>query len=81
MRLSNPCEHFYTLRQIKQLAADTGWEFVAVAEQAGLPVTPEAHCRNRRERQLLHALAPEAMFDHFAFHYRAEGFTFPLRPN
>ncbi len=78
---SNPCEHLYSCGEIRRLLAETGWQFVAVAENAGIPTTPEAHTKKTAELQFLRQLSPDALIDYFAFYYQAQGISFFARPN
>ncbi len=78
--VSNPCEHLYSFGEIKRLASDTGWSFVDVAEDAGLPTKLESHTRDPHKLKLLKQMPEDARLDYFAFYYRTEGFMFFLRP-
>lgn len=77
---SNPCEHSFMFDDLRMIFARTGWEFVSLAKRGGLPVTPEEHTRDPRALDALRALPPAAFYDLLAFHYRAAGWTFFLRP-
>jgi SAM-dependent methyltransferase len=77
---SNPCEHLYTCREIRTLLAETGWEFDALAENAGLPSSPEQHTRKKAELDLLRRLSPDSLYDYFAFYYQAQGLSFFAKP-
>jgi hypothetical protein len=78
---SNPCEHLYSCGEIRSLLAETGWEFIALANQAGLPTTPEQHTRRPVELDLLRQLSQDALYDYFAFHYQSQGLSFYGRPD
>jgi SAM-dependent methyltransferase len=77
---SNPCEHLYTCGEIRSLLAESGWEFMALAEHAGLPTTPEQHTRQSAELEFLRQLPQDALYDYYAFYYQAQGFSFFGRP-
>ncbi|HEY2147459.1 MAG TPA: class I SAM-dependent methyltransferase [Pirellulales bacterium] len=77
---SNPCEHLYSCGEIRSLLAQTGWEFVATADSAGIPTSPEQHTRRRAEREFLHQLPEDALIDYFAFYYQTQGISFFGRP-
>jgi SAM-dependent methyltransferase len=78
---SNPCEHLYSCGAIRSLLSNTSWEFVAIAEKAGIPTTPEQHTRRPAELEFLRQLSPDALLDYFAFYYQAPGFSFFGRPS
>jgi SAM-dependent methyltransferase len=78
---SNPCEHLYRFGELKSLLAETGWEFLALARQAGLPTTPEEHTGRPGELAVLREMPLEALFDYFAFFYEAWGFSLFCRPH
>jgi len=77
---SNPCETYYTYGELEQLAADTGWEALGPAEQGGLPVSAEAYTRDPARLAAMRQLPRAALYDYFAYQFRAAGFTFWLRP-
>ncbi|HKD38421.1 MAG TPA: class I SAM-dependent methyltransferase [Pirellulales bacterium] len=78
---SNPCEHLYSCGEIRSLLAETGWDFLAIADGAGIPTSPEQHTRRRAEREFLHRLSEDALGDFFAFYYQAQGISFFGRPS
>jgi SAM-dependent methyltransferase len=77
---SNPCEHLYSCAEIRALLSETGWDFVAIADNAGIPTTPEQHTGRRAEREFLQKLPHDALFDYFAFYYQTQGLSFFGRP-
>ena len=77
---SNPCEHLYRFSEIQSLLAETQWDIVGLAKKAGLPTTPEEHTRRAAQLVLLRQMSPAALYDYFAFYYRANGFCFFARP-
>jgi SAM-dependent methyltransferase len=77
---SNPCEHLYSCGEIRSLLAETGWEFVATADNSGIPTSPEQHTRRHAERAFLHQLSEDALADFFAYYYQAQGISFFGRP-
>jgi hypothetical protein len=76
---SNPNEHLYSFAELVALAENTGWSLVALAEGAGLPTRPEDHTRDAEALSVLKELKPSDLYDYFAFHYQALGFTYFLR--
>ena len=77
---SNPCEHLYSLAEIRALLAETGWDYIALAKNSGLPISPEEHSRSPAELELLRRMDQNAMYDYFAFYYQFPGFSFFCRP-
>lgn len=77
---SNPCENLYRFSELKSLLSETGWEFVGLAQNAGMPTTPEEHSNRSSQVELLRQMPVEALYDYFAFVYEAWGFTFLCRP-
>jgi SAM-dependent methyltransferase len=77
---SNPCEHLFTFGQIQREFADAGWQIIGLAEQAGLPTTPEEHTKSPALREALRQLPVDVLYDYFAFFYRANGFEFFAKP-
>ncbi|MCC7293765.1 MAG: class I SAM-dependent methyltransferase [Phycisphaerales bacterium] len=77
---SNPCEHSFLFEELLAIFARTGWDFAGLAKRGGLPVTPEEHTRDPQALEALRALPPAVLCDLLAFHYRAAGWTFFLRP-
>lgn len=77
---SNPCEHLFYFSDLMEIFDKTGWSFVSLAEQGGLPTKPERHTSDPKALQLLRTLPPDVLYDYFAYFYRAWGFTFFLRP-
>ncbi len=78
---SNPCRHEFLFSDLHEVFEQTGWTFLALAEQGGMPVTPEQHTKNPETLRLLRNMPPATMYDYFAWHYRYAGFTFFLKPS
>lgn len=77
---SNPCEQSFLFDELLTIFARTGWKFDGLAKRGGLPTSAEEHTSDARALSVLGALPPAVLYDALAFHYRAAGFTFFLRP-
>jgi SAM-dependent methyltransferase len=78
---SNPCETYYTFAELQQLAQSTNWIALTLAEQGGLPVTPEEFTHDTEMLGVLNALPRNVLYDYFAYLFRADGFIYWLRPS
>lgn len=77
---SNPCEHLFYFRELLDIFSQTGWSFISIAENSGLPVSAYQHSRNKNKLKLLGQLPQDVLFDYFAFCYQPSCFTFFLKP-
>lgn len=77
---SNPCEHLYRFAGLRKLFEASGWSLVALAEQGGLPTTPEEHTSDPAAQAVLRTLPADVLYDYFALFYQVYGFYFFLRP-
>jgi SAM-dependent methyltransferase len=77
---SNPCETYYAFAELQELARETAWTVLNLAEQGGLPVSAEAFTSDSEKQALLKSLPQALLYDYFAFLHRADGFIYWLRP-
>ena len=78
---SCPCETYYTFGELREMVEDAGWQFVALAQNGGLPTRPEEFTNSRETLAYLRAMPRDLLYDFFAFKFGAPGFTFLLRPS
>ena len=76
---SNPCEHLFLFGELRAIVERTGWQFLALAEGAGLPISAEAHTRDPRALSILRSLGEDFLYDYLAYYYACNGFTFFLK--
>jgi SAM-dependent methyltransferase len=77
---SNPCETYSTFAELEEIARATGWQVPGLAERGGLPTDAESYTRDPQVLRALQHLPRAALFDYFAFIYRASGFLYWLAP-